>query len=267
MRFIVVLLFVCLCSTVFTDARAEDAYVSICERAESRIDFKVNLTALDPAYHSNDLNLKKVLARIDSMLLNPAMKVERIAVVGTASPEGAYENNGRLAAERARAFINILQERYSFPDSIYDIETIAEDWDGMRELLAGNSNIPYAGVVLEFLDESRDDDRDLRELRLKRLDGGRPYASMRENVLPYLRRASVIVRYDRISQDTSMAEPDNGEESTLPVMDSCVAGTGVPPVVPPPSRRRFFALKTNLLWDAALCANLGFEVELYQMES
>lgn len=30
-----------------------------------------------------------------------------------------------------------------------------------------------------------------------------------------------------------------------------------------PTRQRFFALKTNLLWDAALCANLGFELELW----
>lgn len=236
----------------------------ISAQAQARIDFKVNLTNYDNTYHSNDSTLRQVLARLDSMVLDPRMRVERITVVGTASPEGPYRNNVRLATGRAAAFIAILQERYSFPDSIYAISTIPEDWDGMRIMLATDSTIPYGAVVLRFLDETSGLDADTRERRLKRLDGGAPYASMHRHVLPYLRRASVLVDYDRRSLRNRIGNSAPAYPKPYPP----VARPGFAPVsidIPmlPEPRQRFFALKTNLLWDAALCANLGFELELW----
>ncbi|MDE7025036.1 MAG: hypothetical protein K2O88_04050 [Paramuribaculum sp.] len=165
-------------------------------KVQSHIDFRVNLTNIDRSYFSNDAQLKEVLAEIDSMVLNPRMKVGRITVVGTASPEGPYKNNVRLATNRAKAFIRILRERYSFPDSMYAVTTVPEDWDGMRLMVAESDTVPYAETLLEFIDESGHLSPDIREYRLKRLDGGRPYAFLREHVLPYLRRASVTVDYD-----------------------------------------------------------------------
>ncbi len=232
-------------------------------QAGGRIDFKVNLTTVDNEYHGNDIQLEKVLTEIDSMVLNPRMKVERITVVGTASPEGPYPNNVRLATGRAKAFIKILQSRYSFPDSIYAISTIPEDWEGMRLMLTGDSSIPYADVVLRFLDETEQLNPDTRESRLKQLDGGRPYSSMLDNVLPYLRRASVLVDYDTEWIRRHYTLPLSG----LPDLTLGISVTPTDirsiPIQLPGRRQRFFALKTNLLGDIALCANLGFEVELW----
>ncbi len=238
--------------------------LSISARAQARIDFKVNLTNLDKTYHGNDSALDRVLARIDSMVLDPRMKVERITVEGTASPEGPYPNNVRLATGRARTFIAILRARYSFPDSIYAISTIPEDWDGMRMMLAADSTIPHGTVVLSFLDRTAGIDGDSRERRLKSLDGGAPYASMRAHVLPYLRRASVLVDYDTRRLRSRMyrpmpAYPVLSRPATLPAFTPMAVDI----TMHAPTRQRFFALKTNLLWDAALCANLGFELELW----
>lgn len=230
----------------------------VAARIQARIDFKVNLTAVDSTYHGNNAELERVLAEVDSMVLNPRMRVGRITIVGTASPEGPYLNNVRLATERAKAFVSILQTRYTFPDSIYAISTIPEDWEGMRLMLADDSAIPYAGVVLRFLDETAHLNPNTREYRLKRLDKGHPYASMREHMLPYLRRASVLVDYDtrrlRFLSQPKAAEP-LFPASVFPQPD-------IRPLAAQPTRR-FFAVKTNLLWDAVLCANLGFEVELW----
>ncbi|MCM1504396.1 MAG: DUF3575 domain-containing protein, partial [Muribaculum sp.] len=234
--------------------------LSVSARAQARIDFKVNLTNFDKTYHGNDSTLAAVLSRIDSMVLDPRMRVERITVVGTASPEGPYRNNVRLATGRARAFISILQARYSFPDSIYTTSTIPEDWDGMRMMLVSDSTIPYGAVVLNFLDQTADIDSDTRERRLKSLDGGRPYVSIRDHVLPYLRRASVLVDYDTRRIRSRMDNPGPALPDFHPLTDAPVA-LNIPVHAAP--RQRFFALKSNLLWDAALCANLGFELELW----
>jgi len=253
-----------------TASAATTDTLTISAQAHARIDFKVNLTNFDKAYHGNDSTLGQVLARIDSMVLDPRMRVERITVVGTASPEGPYANNVRLATARAGTFISILRARYSFPDSIYAISTIPEDWDGMRMMLAADSTIPCGAVVLSFLDETAGMDGDTRERRLKSLNGGIPYASMRDHVLPYLRRASVLVDYDA-RRLRSRAENPLQISSDFRLPDATPAPTfghmplDIPidiPVSPAP-RQRFFALKTNLLWDAALCANLGFELELW----
>ncbi|MCM1297290.1 MAG: DUF3575 domain-containing protein [Muribaculaceae bacterium] len=247
-----------------SEATTDTITISARSQAHARIDFKVNLTNFDNTYHSNDSALEQVLARIDSMVLDPRVRVERITVVGTASPEGPYLNNVRLATDRARAFVSILQSRYSFQEGIYAISTIPEDWDGMRTMLAVDSTIPFGDVVLSFIDQTANIDLDTRERLLKSLDGGVPYLSMRDHVLPYLRRASVLVDYDTRWLSSRM---DNIE----PAYTDVCPHTGTPSLAPVSldspvhvaQRQRFFALKTNLLWDAALCANLGFELELW----
>ena len=82
-------IFICmLISAVYADMHAEVAdTVVVSSSTRACIDFKVNITDLDISYHGNDRNLERVLTRIDSMVLNPDMRVERITVVGTASPE------------------------------------------------------------------------------------------------------------------------------------------------------------------------------------
>ena len=194
-RFIAFIMLVSIPVCVKAQTEIPDTTV-ITTKVQFHIDFRANLTDIDRTYHCNGSQLEKVLAVIDSMVQKLQRKVSRITVMGTASPEGPYENNVRLATDRAEALIRILKDRYSFPDSIYAVSAIPEDWEGMRIMVAENDTIPYAGTVLAFLDESGHLSPDIREDRLKRLDEGRPYASMRENVLPYLRRASVAVDYD-----------------------------------------------------------------------
>lgn len=259
-RLAVLILIVLLSIATFTASASSTDTLTVSAQAQARIDFKVNLTNFDKTYHGNDSAIEQVLARIDSMVLDPRMRVERITVVGTASPEGPYSKNVSLAAERAGAFISILQKRYSFPDSIYAISTIPEDWDGMRMMLAADNTIPYGAVVLSFLDETAEIDGDKRERLLKSLDGGAPYASMRRNVLPYLRRASVLVDYDT---RWFRSRVDNPGPTYLKLPQQTVVPALEPISIQQAPRQRFFALKTNLLWDAALCANLGFEIELW----
>lgn len=235
----------------------------ISTKVQSHIDFRVNLTDIDRTYHCNGSQFEKVLAAIDSMVLEPRMKVSRITIVGTASPEGPYENNVRLATDRAEALIRIFKGRYSFPDSIYAVSAIPEDWEGMRIMVAENDTIPYAGTVLAFLDKSGHLSPDIREDRLKRLDEGRPYASMRENVLPYLRRASVTVGYD-LEWQNCIQPIKPAEIKSLP-LNLAVPTPEIRPLdIPTTRKQRFIAVKTNLLGDAALCANLGVEIGLGQ---
>lgn len=259
-----IVLFMILTATLCVEARAQASVGgggSTLTKFEmrSRIDFNVNLTNVDGAYHGNDEQLAKVLAEIDSVLLNPHMRVGRITVVGTASPEGPYKLNQQLAEGRARTFVGILQQRYTFPDSIYAVSTVAEDWEGMRRMLSDNDSIPYANVVLKLIDESAGLTPEAREQRLRQLGDGHPYRSMRDNVFPYLRRATLLVDgYAKWPLPVAEAAPGVAE-----VEDMSQSIDSIQAVIATDIRRRFFAIKTNLLGDVALCANLGVELELW----
>ena len=234
-----------------------------------RFDFKVNATNIDLTFRNNDAQLTKALARIDSMVLNPQMKVSRITVVGIASPEGTFADNKRLSTGRAEAFIRILKDRYSFPDSMYVVSAIPEDWEGMRSMLVGNDTIPYAKEVLTYLDRSESFTPYERGNRLKCFDEGRPYASMYKYVFPYLRRTLVTVDYDTEWLKRRYIEWQK-QRQEIPVfanvkpIQSPQLNLVLPvPDISVPRKQRFVAIKTNLLGDAALCANLGVEVELW----
>lgn len=241
-----------------------------------RFDFKVNATNIDPTYRNNDAQLTKALARINSMVLNPQMKVSRITVVGIASPEGTFADNKRLSTGRAEAFIRILKDRYSFPDSMYVVSAIPEDWEGMRSMLVGNDTIPYAKEVLTYLDRSESFTPYEREARLKSLDKGRPYVSMYQYVFPCLRRTLVQVDYDTewlkrryLEQQKQRQELKPAFVDVKPIQfpqpDIVVPTSEIRPLDIPASRKqRFIAVKTNLLGDAALCANLGVEIGLWR---
>ncbi len=243
-----------------------------------RFDFKVNATNIDLTYRNNNTQLAKALARIDSMVLNPQMKVSRITVVGIASPEGTYADNKHLSTQRAEAFIRILKDRYSFPDSMYVVSAIPEDWEGMRSMLVGNDTIPYAKEVLAYLDRSESFTPYEREVRLKCLDRGRPYASMYKYVFPCLRRTLAQVNYDTEWLKRRYIEQQKQRQELKPVfVDVKTMQPPHPDLVLPvseislpvlsetsvPHKQRFIAIKTNLLGNAALCANLGVEVELW----
>lgn len=264
MRRLTIALFMTVIFVLYADATplAVDT-IFVPSNITARIDFKVNQTDWETSYHGNDTILNKALAAIDSIVLDPRIRVKRITVVGTASPEGTLKGNIRLATNRARTLVNIFQHRYSFPDSIYAISTIPEDWEGMRLMLSNDSTTPYAETIVKFIDSTRNLEPDTRELQLKKLDDGLPYAWLHEHVLPYRRSASVVIDCDIAKlRFTGMepAVPPSYPVRTRPDISGIYFQQSF---VAPEPRRRFFAIKTNLLGDMALCANLGFELELW----
>lgn len=238
--------------------------VCIAAQAQSRIDFRVNLTDFDTDYHGNDLRLEQMLSELDTMVLNPHVRIKRITILGTASPEGPYQKNVRLATGRANALASILKTRYSFPDSIYTVSIVPEYWDGLNRMLTKEVSAPDTELVLKLLGETDNLDMDEREYRLKSLSGGRPYSYIRKHILPYLRQASVTVDFEslRIRQYQEAISPECHTFNTI-MSVSDILPIGISSAYYTSPRERFFSIKTNLLWDAILCANLGFEVELF----
>ena len=137
------------------------------------------------------------LARLDSLmqpLLNGDLaRISGVGVCGYASPEGTYSSNETLASNRAVRFEAYMRTAYGLPHNLFRVSSVAEDWDGLADLLRTAPVPPYAGRVLALMDSVgifRG-----RERQLMMMDGGRVYRSLLEDYFPRLRRIRVTVGY------------------------------------------------------------------------
>ena len=84
-------------------------------QAEAFLDFEVNKVDIRPEYMNNPKELAKIRAMIDDLRFDTNVKVNRLDIIGYASPEGTLEVNKRLSEGRAMALRNYLATQYDFP--------------------------------------------------------------------------------------------------------------------------------------------------------
>lgn len=219
--------------------------------------FYLDHTDLDPGYMDN-AHMLGVLDRLlcDSLSLS---RLDSLHIHSASSPEGRGEYNARLAEQRAESVRVWLLSHYPFLER-YQVHTFphSENWAELVRLVRVDPAVPRRQDVLQILD--RIDSLELRKELLRGLDGGTSYRYLEERLFPYMRRASV----DMVSVVPAI----------LPQLPRCVPGgaadvlafsayTGMYPQVEyPAAKRPVVALKTNLLFDAALMPNIEIEVPL-----
>lgn len=250
--------------------------------------FRLNDDLLLRDYREN----KKALSQIDGLLGGPdAHQVTVIRIVGSASPNGNESRNRELAHLRARAVQGYI--RWKHPDISQDsvrlsyISDFLPDWIRAAER---DVTLPRRDRVLEIL-------RSPASLATKwaniQLLAGGVADYMEKTIFPPLRNAvSCVVVFNRTPDhpagETAVALTAQVVESpelpeiteitaeaaaSAPLIEAAVVATeetavesapaaALPPIVQPYIRKPLFALKTNLLFDAATVANLELEVPI-----
>ncbi len=130
---------------------------------------------------------------IDELKSDPNVKVNRLDIIGYASPEGTLAANKRLSEGRAMALRDYLAYRYDFPRNQYYIVFGGENWDGLEKALET--------IEFEYKDEVLDIIRNIpiekgRETKLMQLHGGTPYRYLLKYIFPSL-RVAIKVNYER----------------------------------------------------------------------
>ena len=74
-------------------------------------------------------------------------ELERIEVKGYASPDGNYGDNEKLAANRSRLFAWYVQKAYGIPARLFDVSSVAEDWNGLEDLLLSTKPSYYTAAL------------------------------------------------------------------------------------------------------------------------
>ena len=162
-------------------------------QAECFLDFEVNKINIRPEYMNNPRELAKIRVMIDDLKLDPSIKLNRLDIIGYASPEGTLATNKRLSEGRAMALRDYLASRYDFPRNQYHIIFGGENWDGLIDALE-TLDMDYKNEVLDIIQDIPIEKG--RETKLMQLRGGVPYRYLLKNIFPSLRVAICKVNYD-----------------------------------------------------------------------
>ena len=246
------------------------------------VDFMVNSIDLVPTLRNNPRELQKIRASLDSLIADTTAVITRFIVTGYASPEGSYESNTRLASGRSRTLCQYISSQWGVPQDIISSTFVAEDWAGLRRYVADKA-WPTTPEMLRIIDNEADPDHRLA-LILQRFP--REYADIKQNAFPRLRHSDYEIEYKHIDASAPRLSPFRHKETaaTATAADTATARPSAVAAVPTvlsrgddylpkapftPAQlqpfhtyRALFAVKTNLLFDAALCPNVEVEFPL-----
>lgn len=236
--------------------------------------FRFDKALVDSGYMDNGTTLR----RLDELLTDRHLcaRIDSIHIFSFASPEGNRLYNDRLARRRATAVSKYLAWKYPHLDPCrIHPRPQGENWQELRQLVVNDPHLPDKEKVLQIIDRAKDPEQ--CKASLKKLGGGVPYHYIYTRLLRHLRHAAVCMVWIRPDSLPALPEaiapnPDSLKARTATRLAATGVSEGVtntlyPQGNPLPAaathlRRPLFALKTNLLFDAALMPNIEVEVPL-----
>jgi len=236
-----------------TDSRSIVRKGSLSDR--TTVVFPVNRTEVHPELANNERELDKIRRSIETVENDSSMLLRRLTIKGYASPEGPYDNNVRLARERTDSIGAYVARYFHLDSSKIHTEYEPEDWQGLIEAMKKTTlrQLPHRDELIEIA--RRDMEPDQKE-RLIRTRYPSDYAYLLQHILPWLRHTDYRIDYDHRVVDT--AQGDTFYVERMPAATS----QRIPQYMPLRPYQALFALKTNLLFDAALAFNVEAELPL-----
>ena len=249
---------------------------SIQDSLRTTIYFRPGYSLLELSYRDNAANMKALTQGIQTIKGNPCVQLQHIRILSAASPEGNSALNKRVAKRRGERLRDYLKETLVLPDSIFTVSSAGEDWQGLAALIA-REKTPWRNKALQIIRHTPEwvtrngKVVDGRKRQLQNLDGGKAWKYMLDNHFYTLRTGAVVVcevktlaaestpSAAEASQEQARLEPASQSPSSPPF-------PAIPSQVHPESQSppvaSYFALKSNLLYDALLIPNLSLEASI-----
>ncbi len=212
--------------------------------------FKVNKYKLYPNKQLD--SIADILRRIQQ---DTIIRLSHVWVGGSASPEGPPSWNHRLGEYRSRALADFLLQETGIPESKLKVENLCEDWYSFEVALKNGAQIPNKSKVLDILTKETDNER--RKKQIKALDGGYTWQRIIQDVFPPFRNARIaIVCLEEQFPLPPVSKNLQVAESRMPDLNPAISFS----LQPSQQEKWIIAIKSNLLFVAALTANLGIEI-------
>lgn len=229
-------------------------------------------------YKGNGHTLETMINDLNQTLASEGTVPDSLTIISSTSPEGPAALNERLAIQRAGNTRNLLIKSFpQFKADRINVTSSVNDWSGMVLTLRRDSTFQHGVEILKVLLDPRIENKDLA-IRSKLPD---EYNMLKNKMFDNMRTSSVTIRViktidnvdefvvEEIQDELSAEEPSPVKEDK-PAMDTAVVETVQEPIEESvqqeePSKEKkpyYIAAKTNLLYDAAIVPNVGFEVYL-----
>ena len=248
---------------------------SIQDSLRTTIYFRPGYSLLELTYRDNAANMKALTQGIQTIKGNPCVQLQHIRILSAASPEGNSALNKRVAKRRGERLRDYLKETLVLPDSIFTVSSAGEDWQGLAALIA-KEKTPWRNKALQIIRHTPEwvtrngKVVDGRKRQLQNLDGGKAWKYMLDNHFYTLRTGAVVVcevktlaaestpsaAEARLEQAHPGAHAEASSEQARLEPASQQSAPQSPPVA------SYFALKSNLLYDALLVPNLSLEASI-----
>ncbi len=160
-------------------------------KLEGHLNYPLNKSFVLYDFSNNIHEINGLHSYITKMLNDPFISICSIEITGYSSPEGSFEQNEKLATQRAESLKNYLHP--FFEETEIETNCVPEDWNGLVEALrnAGNPELERIRAIAES-----DLSAEQKEKRLRKLPH-RVYKELSRNYFPLLRRATLVIRSKR----------------------------------------------------------------------
>ena len=259
---------------------------SIQDSLRTTIYFRPGYSLLELSYRDNAANMKALTQGIQTIKGNPCVQLQHIRILSAASPEGNSALNKRVAKRRGERLRDYLKETLVLPDSIFTVSSAGEDWQGLAALIA-KEKTPWRNKALQIIRHTPEwvtrngKVVDGRKRQLQNLDGGKAWKYMLDNHFYTLRTGAVVVcEVKTLAAESTpsaaeasleQARPESASQQPASQQSASQSPSSPPfPAIPsqvnpeqePPPVASYFALKSNLLYDALLIPNLSLEASI-----
>jgi len=202
---------------------APDAFQRInAQKQEANIKFLIQQATLRQSELKNNSvqEFVKLLEQINND--REGLKLNEVEVSAYASPDGGYDLNDKLAAQRQKNTQQYVEQQLKtakLSDATVDAKYTAEDWEGFQELVNA-SNIQDKDVILRVLSMYKDPQE--REQQIKNISAA--FRELADGILPQLRRSRMIINYETVGRsDEQIQEQLKADASKLNVEEMLYA--------------------------------------------
>lgn len=241
--------------------------------------FDLGKTEIDPKLNGNAESIERFFTALDSITKEPGTEIfKKVHIRSSSSPEGRTLLNEELSRKRAESLASLLKER-TFPDAQFEINSIGEDWQSLANLIR-TSNIKSKEIAIKIIEQTPTyifDGKKIvggRKKEAMELRRGKTWLELADTYFPLLRQATLTLSYSYLHPELTAPENCLPALRATSLLQDPVQVRSFPSSLPHPAYpetqasgrkgKPLFAIKSNLLFDAATLLNLGVEIPISQ---
>jgi len=166
------------------------------------VHFPLAKSELHTEFRENKGVMERIVDITRQIMADTTSSVKVIQIIGLASIEGPIASNEELATNRALALQHYVQDQLQIPDSLFDTVGGGEAWAEFRDQLSEcvTKEPQHAEELQQAIDIiDNESDANIREQKLRRMNGGRTWKYIKERILSDQRNSGYIrIYYDYV---------------------------------------------------------------------